>query len=401
MENKQKFNLNSDASYQLVIELADKILANDTLTVDNQDEHYQIAEFNAKSKQALEKIRQPAQQRIVIVMNLVHEHHRLLPATETNPNGENSLINKINQLEWLFTDTNWQYDLIYVSGTDQWGSERAYEQAYQLAGSPTNVHLLKLSDYNTSHHYKHNCKGGELLFGMNTVIQKNNYPDLGKFDYFLFTDADMSFDLGQLGIMLNSLQTHDLVIGNRQHPESFLRKDLKRSGIGTPMYRHIQRRLGQFFYSDLNLVDSQCAWKGMRIETLKQFMDYLDQDDWAIDVDMIGCAEKLGLSIEVIPVANIDSPMESHGKAIGDELRIFANIKGVLRIARKYDLYYDHKIAEIVDKYIRTPQDIKRILSSTIPEEFSELPNEAFGDPSIISAQAMDTWLKHIGLPTT
>ena len=95
----EKFNLNDDNSYRLVRETAEKLIHDG-----NQLEGgliKSLARFLADSKILLRKHKDKPL-RVAILMNLVHEQNRLRPSSAENPNGENSLENKLKQLDWLF-----------------------------------------------------------------------------------------------------------------------------------------------------------------------------------------------------------------------------------------------------------------------------------------------------------
>jgi hypothetical protein len=259
------------------------------------------------------------------------------------------------------------------------------------------VVLLDTREYKVTTDLPRNQKGSEIIFGARVVAGVEGYPNLGKFDAFMYTDADMTLDMGQVGYLVDEYLTNDkeFSIGSRTHPLSILRKNPTRPGKGVSMYRHITRRLGQTFFEDLNLSDTQCPWKFVSTNLLKQIVPLLDCPDWSIDTDFIGAARHLGHEINVIPITAIDSEKESHGHAIagGPATRLITIVHGLLRQARKYNLQYDHEIGDLVDRQVQTRADLSAILNTLPPESLRDLPGDAFGKPETMTIQELEQWI--------
>jgi hypothetical protein len=393
------FNLNDDSHYLRVRKLGDSFLDRGM----SEDELWSIsggaelaeslAAFLALSKIKLQSHKHK-KLRIAILMNLIHEHNRLRPSSDKNPNGEHSLKNKLDQLEWIFADSKIDYQLIYVSGTCPWGSDEVLEYETQKSGT-TKVNHIQMNNYETGISYIPNQKGGEMIFGIRSIIQRPAYPDLGHFDCMLFTDADMTFDLGQIGFLIDGYYSgRDVICGNRMNPRSILVKNMTRAGKGMLMYRHIQRKLAPVYFIDMNLHDTQCPWKFLSRRVISDIEADLDSMDWSIDTDILSAACKHGYPINTIPVTAIDSEFESHGRAIGHFRRNRAIIDGTLHQAEKYGLNYNKDIAAIVEKYLKTDEDYKRLLTAGLPPSLSSLSNEDWGVSGLITKSLVEDWLR-------
>jgi len=397
--NDQVFKLTNNSHYIEVREIADSFI-NQNKTIDElwvlareSKLFYSLAAFLAISKIKIQKF-SGKKLRIAILMNLIHEHNRLRPSSSENINGENSLFNKIAQLNWILKDTQIEYQMIYVSGTCPWASDKILLDEISKCGS-NNISLLQIEKSALNHHYTKNQKGGEIIFGIRSVLQYPEYPDLGSFDCLLFTDADMTLDLGQIGFLIDGyFNGDDVIIGNRMDKKSILKKNMTRAGTGMLMFRHIQRKLTPGFFLDLNLHDTQCPWKFLSGKVLKDIAMDLDSMDWSIDTDILSAAIDCGYSVKTIAVTAIDSEPESHGKAIGHYKRNKTIIDGIIHQARKYGLAYDRDIAELVEKYLRTDEDYKRLLNSGLPEELQSLPNEEWGRSPLITPAILEKWLR-------
>ncbi len=391
--NSDFFCLTDDLSYKKVRHAADQLLAG--LKPETDELTLALARYLENSKKKLERHKNKPL-RLAIVMNLVHEHNRLRPSSPENPHGENALENKLKQLEWLFAGTAVDYTLIYVSGHCPWGSDAVLDEQIARLGTEKVVHL-QMADYEEGKKYTPNCKGGEVIFGMHTAAGNPGYPDLGLFDCFLMTDADMTFDMGQAGFLLDLYHRGEHVItGNRTHPDSILIKNPTRAGTGVLMYRHIQRKLAPLFFIDMNLHDTQCPWKFLSREALKAVTPALDCMDWSIDTDILSSAWQQGYGIRIIPVTAVDSEFESHGKALGHYVRNKTIIEGTMRQVMKYNLPSDRDIAALVRQYLKTEADYKALLESGLPESLKHLPNAAWGVAPEITLEIVENWLSAI-----
>ncbi len=398
-KKNEVFNLTDDTHYEKVRNIADGFLIKDLSmdeleTISNSpDLFFSLAAFLAISKNKLKKYRYK-KLKLAILMNLIHEQNRLKPSSEKNPNGENSLKNKIDQLNWLLKDTEIEYRLIYVSGNCPWGSDGVLESEITRIKAENVIHI-KVGDYKVGDTYTKNQKGGEIIFGIRSILQMKGYPDQGHFDCMLFTDADMTFDLGQIGTLLDGyFSGMDLITGNRMDPQSILVKNMTRAGSGMLMYRHLQRKLAPGFFIDKNLHDTQCPWKFLSNIVLADIQDDLDSMDWSIDTDILSAADKHGYPLNIVPVTAIDSEFESHGKAIGHFRRNRTIIDGTLHQAEKYILQYDEEIAGFVQKYLKTDEDYRKLLESGLPPSLLSLSNEDWGSSDRITLTLVEDWLK-------
>jgi hypothetical protein len=393
------FNLSDNSHYTMVRNIANNYLLEkktiqDLWEISQESPLFEsLAAFLAISKIKIQK-HGKRKLRIAILMNLIHEHNRLRPSSPKNVNGENSLYNKLSQLKWILEDTEIEYQLIYVSGSCPWGSEKILEDEIDKCNS-SNVTLLRIEDSAMNSLFIKNQKGGEIIFGIRSILQLPGYPDTGSFDCMLFTDADMTFDLGQLGFLIDGFYSgEDVIIGNRMDPRSILEKNMTRAGRGVLMYRHLQRKLTPGFFIDMNLSDTQCPWKFLPVSVLKEIAMELDSMDWSIDTDILSSVLSHGFRIHTIPVTAIDSELESHGKAIGHFRRNKTIIEGVLHQAHKYELSYDKDIEQLVNTYLKTEDDYRALLESDLPVELSSLQNLDWGKSPMITLPLVEMWLQ-------
>ncbi|MBF0276857.1 MAG: hypothetical protein HQM13_03665 [SAR324 cluster bacterium] len=398
-KSKNEFDLTNDSHYQATRELADFFIEKHVPEAElwQMLPHEVPLQAGLGAMLAISKLKLEAHKsrkmRIGIIINLVHEHHRLLPFRFDNPNGENSLRNKILQLKWIFQNSNISWDLIYVTGGCPWKSENVFQNIVESEKIQDRVHLFDIREHEVGADYIKNQKGGEVIFGAKIVTGQHGYPNLGVFDKVLFTDADMTFDLGQIGNLVD-LQSRgkSVLIGSRVHEKSILVKNPVRAGNGILMFRHIQRRLEPHLFEGLGLLDTQCPWKFFSFDAFQKIVPLLDSMDWSIDTDFISAAMHLGYEIGIVPVTAIDSDLESHGHAVGHHIRMFTIIQGILHQAKKFGFPFDPEIESLVRKYIQSPEDLEMLLGEGVPVKLLNKANHEFGKGDTISSFELEQW---------
>lgn len=159
--------------------------------------------------------------RIAVVFAMWGEHHRLLPKTPSNPHGEDALRVKIAQLNWACAGTPIEWQLYAVDDGCPHGSARiateiaaetdAPVQVLDLAATlPTDIPPLSgLSSADASR------KAGAIMLGCRTALDQGA-------EAVLYTDADNSVHLGQIGTLLQPHLESDrqVVLGDRKHADA-------------------------------------------------------------------------------------------------------------------------------------------------------------------------------------
>ena len=124
-------------------------------------------------------------------------------------------------------------------------------------------------------------------------------------DIIIVTDVDLSYGLADMGRMAEALASggHDMVTGDRRHPEA--RLDLALSALG-----HVMRR--QVISSAFNMAarlaygfawrDTQCGLKGLRRDAARAIARRLKTEGFLADIEMFLIAGELGLRVTAIPV---------------------------------------------------------------------------------------------------
>jgi dolichyl-phosphate beta-glucosyltransferase len=153
-----------------------------------------------------------------------------------------------------------------------------------------------------------------------------------KYEYVLFSDADMATPIEEVDNMINTIKHADIVMASR---------NLKDSKILTkqPYYRIV---LGKIFPLIVRLLllpgikDTQCGFKLYRKEVAKSIALVQKMNGFAFDVEQLYIAKRKGCVIKEVPVQWIDQkgskvdPIKDSIRMLRDIIKIKMNaIKGI------------------------------------------------------------------------
>lgn len=150
----------------------------------------------------------------------------------------------------------------------------------------------------------------------------------------VFMDADMATDPGDLAVLLGALESNDVAIGSRSHPDSVV---MGASGTRVAMgrtFNAVVRMAG-----GVSSRDTQCGFKGFRGPAAKVLFHLSRSNGFAFDVELLLLADKLGLRRSEVPVrwtAVPDStvrPLRDPLPMVGDVLRSRVRWRGTRPLA--------------------------------------------------------------------
>ncbi len=124
-------------------------------------------------------------------------------------------------------------------------------------------------------------------------------------DIYAFMDADLSTDLEALPHLLAALDSADIVVGDRFHPQSTCARSLKRELVSRA-YVFLRR-----LFLKLPVKDTQCGCKAMKKTAWEKIKKDLTHTGWFFDTELLAFATKCGLSIVAVPIQWAEAP---HGK---------------------------------------------------------------------------------------
>ena len=112
-----------------------------------------------------------------------------------------------------------------------------------------------------------------------------------------FMDADMAIDPMAVPLLLDRLESSDVVVGSRALPDSMVETAYA--------VRTLLSRLFNGFVTSgtgLGLKDTQCGFKAFRTPVARLLFHLVRIDRFAFDVEILARARRLGLSIAEVPV---------------------------------------------------------------------------------------------------
>jgi len=333
--------------------------------------------------------------KIGVVYAMWGEQNRLLPKSETNPNGEDSLRTKIKQLDWLTEGTHIDWTLYVVDDGCPHNSGEIAQEVVATHPLKNKVKVLFLNDavptlngplrelrsVDDSH------KAGAIILGcMHAIID-------GK-DAVIYTDADNSVHLGQTGLLLRPFLENNcrIVLGNRKHPDAVLVKEEGRWGIGIKLLRHMQRMLAQSIISR-NIIDTQAAFKLYERSLLKKIIAKPTVFDFSFDTDWLLAAIRIDEPFKQVPFAFIDSFAESASITQGPMTTWETLLMGLVKALRRHQIPHNEEMARLLETEIRSSADLE-LLIHHLPPELIEADTSALGDPALMSPEAVRAWIQ-------
>lgn len=332
-----------------------------------------------------------------VVFAMWGEQNRLKEKSASNPHGENSLIMKINQLNWVTKGTPVDWLLFPVDDGCPHSSAQIADKIIANHPDKDNVTILKLSEVIPSSSgplenltdVDDSRKGGAIVYGCQQALKSN-------VDCVVYTDADNSVHLGQLGLLLKPFISDNcqVVLGNRKHKDSILVKQEERWGIGIKTLRHMQRMIGQQIFMQ-GIKDTQAAFKLYSHAALSEILASPSVYDFSFDTDWILAAMEREMTISTVPFAFIDSAAESASIVQGPMTTWYALIDGLIRAVRMRNAEHDQQMAAVFEQQIDSHEVLENIID-ILPEKLKNTADSDLGDPNVMSPSEVSEWLKTI-----
>ena len=399
---KRAFNVTEHADQASLDQLTSALLALPELSLGQVKEaarhvdaplEFKLAAKLVHSRRYVESVKQPLH--IGVVFAMWGEHNRLHPKSENNPNGEDSLQTKIRQLDWITKGTPIDWTLYAVDDGCPYGSGKiareiasTHRLGYQVqvlflneAVPADSGPLQKLTSANDSR------KAGAIILGCMQAISDN-------MDAVIYTDADNSVHLGQLGLLLQPFLDEQcrVVLGNRKHPDAVLEKQEGRWGIGIKVLRHMQRMVGQAIFSR-NILDTQAAFKLYERNILEKIIASPTVFDFSFDTDWLLAVIRMQEPFAQVPFAFIDSFAESASITQGPMTTWLALLKGLLQAVRRHGVPHNQEMARVLDEEINSSADLD-LLIHRLPPELARAEAKDLGDPAVMSPAALQSWIR-------
>jgi len=353
--------------------------------LEERDAHPLLIQLAAKlavSRSVVLNLAQPAH--VSIVFAVYQEHQRIL-TREQHPGGEDFLVRKVEQLDWLVAgcpDITW--DMFVVDDGCPDGSGQLAEEIAARRGLGERVQVLYLAEAITEGmpvtapltDPSQSRKGGSIALGL-WKATRNLHPG----HVAVFTDADLSTHLGQVGLLLEGVleRGYDAAIGSRREPASVVIKQGARNNRGK-LFIYLWKRVISILP---DVVDTQCGFKGFRAETVHEVVQELLEKKFAFDIELL-IKTRLHRedSIVRVPVAWIDSDVLSTTTDLQPYLPM---LKAMVQMYRVY--LPQNASADLFAEFIVELDDAgwERLLEN-IPAAITDREPADFGDFAGVSA---------------
>ena len=403
---KAQFDLTAAADQASLYTLAENLLALPDLEMDALKKaalapttplEFKIAAKLVDSRQYMQTITTPVH--LAVVFAMWGEQNRLHPKSDDNPHGEDSLRTKLAQLDWVTQETAVTWTLIAV---DDGCPHNSGHTAQESAATPppgdhvsgrcltdaVPTHSGPLTNLTAAHESR---KGGASIYGCMAALDHHA-------DAIIYTDADNSVHLGQIGLLLRPFlaENYRMVLGNRKHPEAVLVKQEGRWGIGIKVLRHMQRMIGQAIFSRDNgrdIRDTQAAFKLYQSDLLAQIIAEPTVYDFSFDTDWILAAIARDERFALVPFAFIDSAAESASITQGPMTTWETLLLGLRKAVAARGVPTNDEMVRVLDEEIHDYRDLE-LLINHLPPELENASDAQLGDPVTMSPKALQIWIQ-------
>ncbi len=330
----------------------------------------------ASSKSLVSTVQEPLH--ISVVFAVYKEHYRILDSSK-HPNGENFLVKKVQQMEWLLEGQDLiTWDLTVVDDGCPEGSGKIAQEIIEANALHDKVKVVFLSDaieqslppVKMLNSTNESQKGGSVLYGMwNAVQEKRSQKHI-----VVFTDADLSTHLGQVMLLADPIVHGNQLsaIGSRREKQSVVVKKAARNNRGK-LFIYLWKRM---IPSLGNIVDTQCGFKAFSADIVPEITQGNVEQKFAFDVELLIKTDFLkSHAITKVPIAWIDSDAESTTSDLQPYLPMLKSIAAMqvkyFSDKEQHNDYVDFVNSLDDDSFGRLLENIPQNIVDREPDSFS------------------------------
>ncbi len=392
----KSIDLTNDNHAKIIIETADNLLKEypqlsdlqklENTLLERKEENktfLQLAVKLALSKTMVSQVKAPLH--ISVVFAVYKEHQRILKNTE-HPHGENFLIKKIQQMEWLFSEQKLiTWDLTVVDDGCPENSGKIAQKIIEDNSLQNKAQVLFLNDavkkslpvVKSISSSNDSQKGGSILYGMWNSTQKKYTQK----HIVVFTDADLSTHLGQLMLLAEPIINKNKLaaIGSRREKQSVVIKKSARNNRGK-LFIYLWKRM---IPNLENIIDTQCGFKAFDADIIPEITLNNLEYKFAFDVELlIKTAFLQQNAICKVPIAWIDSDAAS---TTADLQPYLPMLKSIALMQVKY-FANNEKQNDFVDFVNSLNEEDFNNLLKNIPQNITNREPDSFANYSGVSA---------------
>lgn len=262
--------------------------------------------------------------RLAIVIPMYHEDNRIRRrgtnlADGQHPNGEDFITEKYKQLAWLTNNNNLvSYTVTLIDDQCPYDSGELAEEVISKDGL-SDFEVVYLDEL-----ISHPDTFGVLVENANTglTLEKNSkkagavragmayVAELKKGDIVIYTDSDLSADLGQIGLIIQPIVDGECVssTADRRGKLSYVERS-----AGKGYRRKLLMSLREGLFPDVFPLDTQCGLKAFSAAAIRSMLlQPLQVRDFSFDMELIAAdMTNNGIPIRAVGIAWFDSPEES------------------------------------------------------------------------------------------
>ncbi len=287
----------------------------------------------ACSRTIVAALREPRHTSVVFA---VYKETTRIRAKAEHEHGEDFLARKLEQLGWLFDPfPHLGWDLTVVDDGCPDGSGRLAADILRKRFPEAPARVIHLGDAigrgdlvtRPMTSTADSQKGGSILYGFAEMTRERRPNHV-----VLFTDADLSTHLGQIGLLLDPIVNGDAdaAIASRREPTSIVVKKGSRNVRGK-LFIYLWKRMLPVLGE---IVDTQCGFKAFRAEVAREIIAESLEKKFAFDIELLLKTElRRPGSVAKVPIAWIDSEAASTTTDIQPYLPM---LQSVARMRRRY-----------------------------------------------------------------
>lgn len=153
-------------------------------------------------------------------------------------------------------------------------------------------------------------------------------------DILVYMDIDLAVSLDNIDDLINPIINNevDLVIGSRLLSNSKVKRSFFRE-LSSRIYNSLSRKiLGHKFY------DMQCGFKAIRIKELKEYSNYIIDNNFFFDTELVFCFYYYGARIKEIPVDWEEERYDQRQSKLNVFKSSFSFVKNLFNLRKRFRL---------------------------------------------------------------